>query len=49
MTTAPHAELICVTGELHKWVYRGKDAQSYRCSVCGVVMEKRRLKELTDA
>jgi hypothetical protein len=39
---------MCPSGELHVWIYLGKDKQQYRCQKCGGTISKARLKEETD-
>ena len=37
----------CANGESHNWIYQGKQAQSYLCTRCGVVIMKLGMKEAT--
>lgn len=38
----------CKDGRPHKFEYRGRRAQEYRCSSCGLFVSKSQLKEMTD-
>ena len=38
----------CPDGKPHQWVYLGRAAQAYRCSLCLEAIRKEDLKRLTD-
>lgn len=41
--------VVCESGGPHEWRYQGRSTQRYLCGKCGKVIQKRRLKEETDA